>query len=101
MGPVLETIGNVLIREVSVFRYIDTLILCAIYMLLRHHFCFQNEESLSQMESDIRAAQEAALEAVETDSIMTGTSANPEDSSLFGTTRPLPYYVQFICSNDG
>mgnify|MGYP003688168591 CR=1 FL=1 len=36
------------------------------------------------MESDIRAAQEAALEAVETDSIMTGTSANPEDSSLFG-----------------
>lgn len=53
------------------------------------------------MESDIRAAQEAALEAVETDSIMTGTSANPEDSSLFGTTRPLPYYVQFICSNDG
>lgn len=45
------------------------------------------------MESDIRAAQEAALEAVETDSIMTGTSANPEDSSLFGTTRPLPYYV--------
>lgn len=53
------------------------------------------------MESDIRAAQEAALEAVETDSIMTGTSANPEDSSLFGTTRPSPYYVQFICSNDG
>lgn len=53
------------------------------------------------MESDIRAAQEAALEAVETDSIMTGTSANPEDSSLFGTTHPLPYYVQFICSNDG
>lgn len=44
----------------------------------------ENEESLSQMESDIRAAQEAALEAVETDSIMTGTSANPEDSSLFG-----------------
>lgn len=39
MGPVLETIGNVLIREVSVFRHIDTLILCAIYMLLRHHFC--------------------------------------------------------------
>lgn len=44
----------------------------------------ENEESLCQMESDIRAAQEAALEAVETDSIMTGTSANPEDSSLFG-----------------
>ncbi|XP_061189439.1 transcription initiation factor TFIID subunit 1-like isoform X1 [Saccostrea echinata] len=44
----------------------------------------ENEESLSQMENDIRAAQEAALEAVETDSIMTGTSANPEDSSLFG-----------------
>lgn len=39
MGPVLETIGNVLIREVSVFRHIDTLILCAIYMLLRHNFC--------------------------------------------------------------
>lgn len=38
------------------------------------------------MESDIHAAQEAALEAVETDSIMTGTSANPEDSSLFGKT---------------
>lgn len=63
--------------------------------------CYQNEESLSQMESDIRAAQEAALEAVETDSIMTGTSANPEDSSLFGTTHLFSSCVQFICSNDG
>lgn len=53
--------------------------------------CLQNEESLCQMESDIRAAQEAALEAVETDSIMTGTSANPEDSSLFGSYRRLVF----------
>lgn len=75
--------------------------MCYIYVVKTSFLCFQNEESLSQMESDIRAAQEAALEAVETDSIMTGTSANPEDSSLFGTTCPLPYYVQFICSNDG
>lgn len=43
---------------------------------------FENEEHLVQLENEIRAAQEAALDAVETDSIMTGTSANPEDSLL-------------------
>ncbi|XP_033742474.1 transcription initiation factor TFIID subunit 1-like [Pecten maximus] len=44
----------------------------------------QNEEHLIQLEADIHAAQEAALEAVETDSIMTGTSANPDDYSFLG-----------------
>lgn len=40
----------------------------------------QYDEHLTQLEKDIKAAQEAALEAVETDSILTGTSLNPDDS---------------------
>ncbi len=36
---------------------------------------FQQEETLEQLERNIKAAQEAALEAAETDSVVTGTSA--------------------------
>jgi len=53
-------------------------------MQLYYKCYLQNEDHLNQLEKDIRAAQEAALEAVETDSIMTGTSANPDDYSLLG-----------------
>jgi hypothetical protein len=43
---------------------------------------FQNDDHLTQLETDIRAAQEAALDAVETDSIVTGNSMNPDDYSI-------------------
>lgn len=42
----------------------------------------QNDETLTTLEKDIKAAQEAALDAVETDSVMTGTSLNYDDSFL-------------------
>lgn len=45
------------------------------------------DEHLSQLEKNIKAAQEAALEAAETDSIITGTSAghlDHDDNSLTG-----------------
>ncbi|XP_029644075.1 transcription initiation factor TFIID subunit 1 isoform X1 [Octopus sinensis] len=42
------------------------------------------DEHLSQLERDIQAAREAALDAVETDSIMTGTSLNMDDNSVLG-----------------
>lgn len=42
----------------------------------------ENEESMAQMERDILAAQEAALDAADMDSIMTGTSINQEDSLM-------------------
>ncbi|XP_013414213.1 transcription initiation factor TFIID subunit 1 [Lingula anatina] len=42
----------------------------------------ENEEHLLQLEEGIRAAQEAALDAVETDSIMTRSSMN--DTSMMG-----------------
>lgn len=42
----------------------------------------ENEESLAQLERDIQAAREAALDAAEVDSIMTGTSVNQEDSLM-------------------
>ena len=41
-----------------------------------------NDESLTQMEKDILAAQEAALDAADIDSIMTGTSVNQDDSLM-------------------
>lgn len=41
-----------------------------------------NDESLTQMERDIQAAQEAAYDAADIDSIMTGTSVNQEDSLM-------------------
>ena len=44
----------------------------------------QNEEHIAQLEADIRASQEAALDAAESDSILTGTSLNPDDSSVLG-----------------
>ncbi|XP_041357029.1 transcription initiation factor TFIID subunit 1-like isoform X3 [Gigantopelta aegis] len=43
----------------------------------------ENSEHLSQMENDIRASQEAALDAAETDSAITGTS-HPDDNSMLG-----------------
>lgn len=39
----------------------------------------ENEETVTQLEKDIRAAQEAALEAAESESVMTGTSINHDD----------------------
>ncbi|XP_064607804.1 transcription initiation factor TFIID subunit 1-like isoform X1 [Liolophura sinensis] len=42
----------------------------------------ENDETLTTLEKDIKAAQEAALDAVETDSVMTGTSLNYDDSFL-------------------
>ncbi|KAL5010007.1 hypothetical protein ScPMuIL_012312 [Solemya velum] len=42
----------------------------------------ENEDHLIQLESDIKAAQEAALEAVETDSILTGNSMNQDEYGL-------------------
>lgn len=44
----------------------------------------EHDEHLSQLERDIQAAREAALDAVETDSIMTGTSFNMDDNSVLG-----------------
>ncbi|BFZ24166.1 hypothetical protein BsWGS_27204 [Bradybaena similaris] len=43
----------------------------------------ENEEHISQLEADIRASQEAALDAADTDS-MTGTSLNRDDGSVLG-----------------
>ena len=45
---------------------------------------WQNEEQISQLEADIRASQEAALDAAESDSILTGTSLNHDDYSALG-----------------
>ncbi|XP_076446577.1 LOW QUALITY PROTEIN: transcription initiation factor TFIID subunit 1-like [Babylonia areolata] len=44
----------------------------------------ENEEQIGQLEVDIRASQEAALDAAESDSILTGTSLNPDDNSVLG-----------------
>ncbi|XP_060584432.1 transcription initiation factor TFIID subunit 1-like isoform X2 [Ruditapes philippinarum] len=39
----------------------------------------ENEETITQLEKDIRAAQEAALEAAESESVVTGTSITHDD----------------------
>ncbi|KAK3100550.1 hypothetical protein FSP39_021637 [Pinctada imbricata] len=44
----------------------------------------ESDEHITQLETDISRAQEAALEAAETDSVITGTSFNPDDSSFQG-----------------
>nr|KAG5705427.1 hypothetical protein BaRGS_004554 [Batillaria attramentaria] len=44
----------------------------------------ENDDHMTQLEADIRASQEAALEAAESDSILTGTSLNPDDNSIIG-----------------
>uniref|UniRef100_A0A2C9KI58 Bromo domain-containing protein n=1 Tax=Biomphalaria glabrata TaxID=6526 RepID=A0A2C9KI58_BIOGL len=44
----------------------------------------EQEEHIQQLEADIRAAQEAALDAADTDS-MTGTSINRDDGSILDT----------------
>ncbi len=37
-------------------------------------FCLQQEETISTLEENIRATQDAAIEAADTDSVVTGTS---------------------------
>ncbi|KAL3880165.1 hypothetical protein ACJMK2_032430 [Sinanodonta woodiana] len=44
----------------------------------------QHDEYLTETERNIKASKEAALEAVDTDSVMTGNSANMDDYSLPG-----------------
>lgn len=58
-------------------------------------FLCQHDEHLSQLERDIQAAREAALDAVETDSIMTGTSFNMDDNSVLGESLLL--YTHNFC----
>ena len=43
----------------------------------------QNDETITQLEKDIKAAQEAALEAADSESIT--TSMNPDEYSFPGT----------------
>ncbi|XP_067663597.1 transcription initiation factor TFIID subunit 1-like isoform X1 [Haliotis asinina] len=42
------------------------------------------EEHLQQLENDIAASKEAALDAAETDSVMTGTSLKTDENSMLG-----------------
>ena len=63
-------------------------VLCVIMIMFS--IFTKSDEHISQLESDIARAQEAALEAAETDSVITGTSFNPDDMSFQGL---FLYYV--------
>ena len=54
---------------------------CTMLLTLHYFLAVQYDEHLTQLEKDIKAAQEAALDAVETDSIFTGTSVDQGDMS--------------------
>ena len=70
-------------------RISDRVLQCCIYLFiyvcvlltLNYFAAVQYDEHLTQLEKDIKAAQEAALDAVETDSIFTGTSVDQGDMS--------------------
>ena len=64
-------------------------------MLFNEVFFFQEEEHISQLEADIRAVQEAALEAADTDS-MTGASLLHDDGSIMGECPCLDDCMAFF-----